>query len=123
MNLSSVVNNPTLAEPFSVQRSIGGAFGPSGWTEKYSTLNYYGIISIADAKTVDAVPEADRVHEMIVINCELPLYVTRVANEGTPGQGTSDVVTWQGDQYRILKVHNYSNRGYYWCLAARMVGA
>lgn len=127
MNLTEVVNDPDFAESFVVLRSQGGSFSAGGWKEPPpQRLNYYGVISIATAKEIESLPEADRVHEAIVINCELPLYVTRIANEGTTGSGTSDVIIWVGgtnDKYRIMKVHNYSTRGYWWAIAVRMVGA
>lgn len=124
MDLSDVCNDPDEAENFTVLRSQGGAFQSGKWTEPPpQTLNYYGTVSIASAKEVEALPEADRVHESIVINCELPLYVTRAAGEGTTGAGTSDVVVWNVDKYRIVKVHNYASRGYWWSIAVRMVGA
>lgn len=122
MNLSFVTNSPALGQSFTVLRSQGGAFVLGKWTEPApQTLNYFGVISIADARTVEALPEADRVHEMIVINCEQPLYLTRATGSTAPA--TSDQVVYQGEKYRVMKVHNYAQRGYWWALASRMAGA
>jgi hypothetical protein len=124
MDLSFVVNDPLDAEQFQVLRSQGGAYGPGGWDDQYTTLNYYGIITPnGSPREVEAVPEADRVHGWITINCELPLYVTDAAR-GLQGS-TSDLVLWsQGDGclYRVLKTHNYASRGYWWAVATRILG-
>jgi hypothetical protein len=124
MNLTDVVNDPDIAESFIILRSTGGSFGPGGWTEPSPIqLSVYGIVSIADAKTIATLPEADQISEAIVINTETPIFVTRVAGEGTSGPGTSDIVVWNGDKYRVAKVHNYDSRGYWWAVAVRLLGA
>lgn len=122
MQLDDVVNDPELAEQFIVLRSQGGAYIAGKWTEPTpQVLSYFGIVSIAEKKDVEALPEADRIHGAIVINCELPLYVTHV--NGTAGPGTSDLVQWNGEKYRVVNVRNYASRGYFWGIAVRMTGA
>lgn len=123
MNLTEVVNDPEECEKFIVKRSTGGKFVAGVWQDVSTLLNYYGRITIAEASDTEALPEGDRIHNSIVINCELPLYVTRVANEGTKTAGLADQIIYKGDTYRILKVNDYSMKGYYWAIAARMVGA
>jgi hypothetical protein len=127
VRLHSVVNNPMLAEAFQVQRSQGGYYGAGGWSDNYTTLNYFGIVSIADAKTVDALPEADRIHGAIVINSELPLYVTRLS-AGDGGPATSDIIVYQGDsapwgKYRVVNEGKYKSRGFWHTIAVWMTGA
>lgn len=126
MDLSYVTNDPLDGENFVVQRSQGW-FSNDGWSEQYATLNYFGIVSIANPKTVEMLPDADRVNEVIVINCELPLYVTRL-NAAEGGPATSDLVMYTGavapeGTYRVIQVHNYKRRGFFWALATRMAGA
>jgi hypothetical protein len=126
MDLSDAVLDQDTYEPFTVQRSQGGQFGPSGWVDKYTTLNKMGVISIASPREVAALPEGDRIHEAIVINCTDALFVTRTA--GSTGPATSDIVIWTGNdlapggQYRVMKTHNYASRGYWWAIAVRMAG-
>lgn len=127
MNLTEVVNDPDIAEHFTILRSSGGFFGPGGWVEPPpQSISMYGVISQASMPELESLPEADRVHDTVVINCELPMFITRVANTGTmgtPGAGTSDIVIYQGEKYRIMKVSNYAARGYWWAIATRMLGA
>src|ERR1035438_3674773 len=102
-DLSEVVNDPDRAEYFTVFRSVDGVWGPGGWSDSFDTLSYYGIVSIADPATVQSLPEGDRIEAAIVINCELPLYVTRIAGEDceTGNDATSDVVRWENANYRV----------------------
>ena len=123
MDLSFAVNSPLLAENFTVMRSNGGSFGAGGWRDNYTTLAYYGVITPnGDPKEVEAIPEADRIHGVITINCELPLFVTR-ASGADGGPATSDIVQWNGDNYRVMKTHDYRSRGFWWAIAVRMAGA
>lgn len=124
MDLREAINDPDIAESFDVLRSQGGSFQPGGWVEPApQTIKCYGIISEASAREVKMLPEADRILDNITIHTETPLFVTRIPNAGTVGQGTSDIVIYEGDQYRIMKVYNYSTRGFYWAIAVRMAGA
>ena len=120
MNLADVCNDPLEAEPFVVQRSQGGAWDNSGWADKYQTLNYYGQITIDTPKTVDNDPSATRIHAMITINCELPLYVTRGSGTGSPA--TCDLVMWHSELYEVIETHDYSSRGFWQAKATRMAG-
>ena len=127
MNLSVVCNDPNKAENFIVLRSQGGAYVQGKWVEPApQMLSYFGVISQATPRDIEALPEGDRVHDMIVVNCELPLYVTRIAGtEQAPGnqQGTSDVIVWNNEKWRVMKPYNYASRGYWYAMAARIKGA
>jgi len=107
---------------FVVQRSNGGFYSAGAWSDQFSSLPYYGVVSIATPEELDALPDSDHVHAAIVINCELPLYVTRLSPMNG-GPATSDLIVWNNENYRIIQTHNYSSRGYWWAIAARMAGS
>jgi hypothetical protein len=117
-NLLDVVNNPDLAENFQIQRNPG-APGAGGWQAgEPVVIQAYGVVSVAQPKQLEMIPEADRVHEMRVFHSSQPMYVT-----SEDYQITSDVLVWNGVSYRVLSVGNYPNRGgYYEAVAARMAG-
>ena len=122
MDLSDAVLDQDTCENFVVLRSQGGQFTAGGWTEGQPTsLAGFGVISIATPREVDALPEGDRIHGAIVINCTTPLFVTHAS--GQNGPGTSDIVIWKNEQYRVMRAHNYSTRGYFWSIAVRMAGS
>ncbi len=119
-SLSFACNDPLTAEQFTVQRSQGGYYDAGGWSDQYTTLNYYGVIRPLAPKEVDMEMEADRVHGTIEIRCELPLYVTRVAPE-IGGPATSDIVIWHNQNYRVVSAAPYD--GFWAAVAVRMEGA
>jgi hypothetical protein len=116
LDVSEVVLSSEFAEAFSVARG-SGEFQAGGWSQQTSTVPLYGVVNPATARQLEMLPEGDRPTEALVFFCTKPLYVTS-QDRG----GTSDVITWRSEQYRILSVMNYSNRGYYMAIAERMAG-
>jgi hypothetical protein len=122
MELQDVVNDPDLAEEFTIVRSTG-SFASGGWQDTKTEISAYGIVTVADDNSLEAVPEADRIHGARIFIAECPIYVTSEdRRDGTTG--TSDVLVWQGQKYRVQRVGNYSNRGgFYYAVATRTKGA
>lgn len=113
-----VLNDPDLCSFWTIQRNYG-QFASGGWqTTKATTIQAYGAVRNLSGKQLDMVPEADRVHELMTFRSTTPMYMTDAA------QGiTSDILTWQGSEYRIVASKNYSEQGYTLAIAARMAGA
>lgn len=125
MDLSEVLNDQDTCEVFTILRSQGGFYSAGGWQEPAAQqIPAYGVVSIAEAKTIRTVPEADEITEAIVVNTVTPIYDTRSAGAiDTPGgPATADQILWNNVKYRVLKSHNYQSRGYYWAIAARLLG-
>jgi hypothetical protein len=119
MNLEEVILDGDLADPYTVMRS-NGQFVAGGFTDTKTSFNVWGVVSLASLKDLQMVPEGDRVTEMRVFYSNQPLYVTRSnVNEGT---GTSDILVWNGIQYRVVSVLPQSNRNFWKAIAARMAG-
>ena len=107
-----------MAENFVITRTPG-VFGAGGWIPGTpQIIQAYGVVSVASAKDLDAVPEGDRVKGSMVFHSTNPMFVTN----GLAG-ATSDVLNWNGDQYRVYNVGDYSNRGYYKAIACRLLGS
>lgn len=118
MDLSDVVSDPDLAEPYVIRR-ITGSFQAGGWQANApQDIAAYGVVSVAKAKDLDAIPEADKIEEAMVFHSTQEMFVTSEATNQT-----SDLLVWQGDTYRVYSVANYSNRNYWKALAARIAGS
>jgi hypothetical protein len=116
IDLSEVVEDSEMAEPFQILRPFG-QFAQGGWqVTSTQTINAFGIVSLATAKEIAMLPEADRVSEIRAFWTTTPMYVT----DGTRGQ-TSDILLWSGTKYRIIGQPQYDTRGYYKALATRIV--
>jgi hypothetical protein len=117
-NLLDVVSNPDIAECFTIQRNPG-IFTQGGWqAQEPVTIQAFGVVSVASARQLEMVPEADRVHGARVFHSSTPMYVTS-EDLGI----TSDILIWNGISYRVMSVGPYQNRGgYYEAVAVRMAG-
>lgn len=116
-NVIAAVTNPDICETWQLIRNTG-SWKAGGWSEDTSTtMNVYGVASVADDRALDMLPEGDRVRGGMMFWSMTEMFVT---NEGA--MGTSDVLVWRGEQYRILSVRQYPQRGYFRAMTVRMRG-
>lgn len=113
--LDDVVSDPDLAEYYTIERSVGGAFLEGGYEDKKQTVKMWGVVSKDIQRDLDMVPEGDRLKELRAFWSTQPIFTT---NEN----GISDVIIWQGERFRVVAVANYSNRRYWKAIAARTKG-
>lgn len=118
LDLSEVANSPELAETYTILRSTGTGWNQGVWETQEQQLTGFGVISVADAKEVEMVPEGDVAHGAMVFWSAQPIYVTNTTNT-VPGQ-SSDILIWNGKQYRVLSVRQYLDWGYYRAVGTRM---
>lgn len=119
--LIDAVSNADIAEPFTIKRSTG-SFAAGGWQSSNTALPAYGVVSVAQDTYLEMVPEADRVHGARVFVSTTPMYVTSDERLDQTA-GTSDILIWNIQKYRVHSVGNYINRGFYYAVATRMRGA
>ena len=119
INVSQVLNNPNLSQEFTVSRSSGGEFTENGWVEGTPTqITMRGVVTVAAEKDLVQVPEGDRVRGAMVFYAPAELYITH----GGASKGTSDVITWRGESYRVASVKPYGDYGYWKAVAVRTEG-
>lgn len=118
IHLSEVVNDPDFAQAFTIQRSQGGAFGPGGWMDQSSPIAAYGVIQPARAKDLKQIPEGDRVTGAISIIAQQEMFITH----NDPTAGLSDIVVWQGNNWRVMSCDPWVDFGFYKTIAVRMEG-
>jgi hypothetical protein len=116
--LQDSVNNPDLAEAFTILRNPG-IEGPGGWQGgPQQQIQAYGTVGLASPKSLEAIKEADRVSEMRLFHSSTEMYVTD-EDKGI----TADLLVWHGKQYRVVTVPQQPQRGYYAAIAARIQGS
>jgi hypothetical protein len=117
IDVSDVVNDPDFATAFTIQRSAG-SFVDGVWNPGTPTnVAMWGSIQPASDKEVSALPEGDQISAAIKVYSTQPIYTT-AANPA----GVSDIVVWNNEQYRVLKLLPWQGNGYYRAIAARMAG-
>jgi hypothetical protein len=117
IDVSEVVTAPDLAQVFTVLRSTG-AFVGGVWTSQTTSIQLQGTISSASESEIEMIPQGDVVHELRVFYSDQPIFKTQ-EGIGSPG-GSSDVIVWRGQQYRILRVAQYQDYGYYRAIGTRL---
>jgi len=116
-SLAAAVTNPDMCEYYDVIRNKG-SWKAGGWSQDTSkTMTFYGVVSVADDRALAMVPEGDRVTGGMNFWSTAEMFVTNEA-----AMGTSDVLVWRGEQYRIMAVRQYPNHGYFRATAVRMRG-
>ncbi|MBG9773565.1 hypothetical protein [Brevibacillus laterosporus] len=114
INVSEVITDPDFAQSFVVHRKsntwAGGRSVPSE-----IPINMTGIVTVADAKTLEQLPEGDRVTGLMCFYSIQELFTTRE-------QGTSDQIEWRKELYRVKQVFPYGDYGYYKAVGERMAG-
>ena len=127
LDLSMVASASDLSSTFNVLRSLGGQFVGGVWQDAAPvTISVYGPVSIATEKDLESLPEGDRPKSAMVFWTTQIIYVTQGPVPGPPGanaQGiSSDIMQWNGLNYRILQVSERPMNGYYRAVATRMLG-
>lgn len=117
-SIAEVVNDPLFAQSFTITRSQGGTWQLGRWSNATTIITAWGSIQPPDPTELEMVPEADRVLGVVAIHTTQPIYPTNVDQT----LGISDIATWHGQTYRILKVYEWQDYGYWKALAVRMSG-
>jgi len=115
VDLNEVVNDPDLAEPFTLLRTTGNFVQGGYQPNRTQAIASFGVISSPSGEELKQIPEGDRVEGMITIHTQNEI-------KETNPNGISDVVLWLGQKYRVIKVWKYANRNFWYAIAGRMAG-
>ncbi|MGD8188568.1 hypothetical protein ACQCN2_01075 [Brevibacillus ginsengisoli] len=114
LDVSEVITDPDFAQTFIVHRK-SDTWSSGRTVSSEVSLSMIGIVTVADADTLEQLPEGDRVTGMMCFYSTQELFRTRE-------QGTSDEIEWRGERYRVKKVFPYGDYGYYKAVGDRMAG-
>ena len=116
-SLARVTQSPRLGQCFTVTRTTG-VFAAGGWqVTGVESLQFFGVLGIADDEALSMVPEGDRVTGSLVVYTDQPIYPTKAA-AGT----ISDKVEWDGSTYRVTSRAPWGHYGYWGAVLVRMSG-
>lgn len=119
INVSRVIKNSKFAQSFIVNRQTG-AWASGRWVPKDPILiTMYGVVTAAGTKDIIQIPEGDRTSQIMVFHSTQELFVTH--NE-VGFEGTSDQIDWRGNKYRLNKVLQWGDFGYYKAFGVSMEG-
>ena len=118
VNLSRVVHSPRMSQKITILRRTG-SWVDGTWvqSEQPATLTMRGIVTVANAKDLQQVPEGDRLQGAVRILTTERIYIT----DG-PGYETTDMVLWRGARYRIVTVTPDVDYGFFRSIGSRLDG-
>jgi hypothetical protein len=131
-DLSAVVDDGVLSEPYTIERSTG-VFQLGGWVTTAINVPGYGVVSVATDQDLLMLPEGDRITGSMVFHSLQRIFETQIdggygqtaygqGNFGETDQHVSDIMIWNYQRYRVLKVYPYPNRNYWKAIAVRLAG-
>lgn len=118
IDVSEVINDPDVMHAFTILRSTG-SWVDGTWTPVVTTIQGFGVIEVGQPRDIDMVPEGDVIKSLRVFWSQQPIYGTH--NGSNPG--SSDILEWRGDQYRVLSVARWQDYGFYRAVATRLKAA
>lgn len=111
IDVSELMDDPEMAQPFTVRRPTG-SFGNEGiYTKSYKTLALVGPVQPAGPEAAKIVPEGTRLDNLMCF------YSVDQLSVGDGKNVEADIVQFQGDSFKVVKVLPWGNNGY-WCAYA-----
>ncbi len=120
INVSRAINDPRFSQLFKVFRK-SGEWEKGRFIEKEKTITINGVITPSKPKEIEMIPEGDRVGGEVTIHTTNKLYTTHLLEGDSSEEGTSDIIEWQDERYKLYQVNNYSQYGYYSAIGMRLV--
>lgn len=116
--MDEIVTDSQLAESWTIVRSVGGSFGPGGFSSGTKSIPAFGTTTKASDKEMSMLPEGDQVGEGRFFYTNIALLTTQASTTSI-----ADIIQWNGDNYRVMKVQQTNNRAFWRALAVRMAGS
>jgi hypothetical protein len=120
IEVTDVCNAPELAQDYTIQRSAG-SWVDGVWQSATTDVAGFGVISVAKPKDLQMIPEGDKITSAMVFHSELPIYTTHENGDGQGG--SSDILIWRGNRFRVIQVAEYVDYGFFRAIATRLDAA
>lgn len=112
MNVAKVIRNPRFSQQYSIFRK-SGQWVNGRFTQTESEIKIKGVVTAPSSDDIIQVTEADRVTGVMCFHAAQEIFVTR-------REGTSDEILWRGTRYRIFRVVQWADYGYWKALGVSM---
>jgi hypothetical protein len=88
------------------------------WVSSAAPVDGFGVITVAEARDLEMVPQGDIVHGAMVFHSAQPLYGTHA--DSTRAGASSDILVWRGLYFRVLSVTQLVDYGFWRAVATRL---
>jgi hypothetical protein len=123
IQMSDIVNDPYITAPegYVITRNYG-SWVAGIWTVAPTTLQGYGVIRPAKEEELEMVPAGDRVKGLMCFYSSTPIFISGTTAQNDGNAHTSDQIAWNGQNWRVVAVGNWTDFGYWKAIARRMSG-
>jgi len=104
LDVSDILSDPDFADVLTVKRTIQMANDRGRADEDAKTFDITGVVTSDRGDILDRLPDMRRVAGSILIHTQFRL----IASEGDTD---TDIVTWNGKEYTVTDVNDYSRYG------------
>lgn len=113
IDVSELMDDPDLSQAFQIKRRAGGFLNEGRWISGAETiLDRVGIIQPSKAADVlQFLPEGERSNTVITIHSKQDILMAKSSGQ------ESDVVIWNGRQYRVAYSKPWELYGYWFAMA------
>lgn len=115
LNVATLITDPDFCTSFKIIRKMPGKWEKGKITETIKEMEVVGIVSAVNSKDMEMLTEGDRTNE-------LKTFYSLNAICLTDDKTTSDICVFEGGQYRIIRIYDYSKYGYYKAVGTRIGG-
>jgi hypothetical protein len=117
LDVSDLLSDPDIAgEAIDVTRTARTTSNTGRSVDTPTTFTTYGNVQPASARSVQTLPEEMR--ETAAISVTVPVKLVGLKTSTSP-----DIITWDGNRYRVVSVMMYGNYGAgYWAATCTMLG-
>lgn len=117
IDVTEILQDPDFADNYTVIRTKGAWVKGRFEIVETRKLSYFFPVHPATEKELEQVPEGDRTKEVKIFFCVRPkqLYITRMNNEHSDDGYISDKVHYDGKEYKIVKVKDWTSHGWSRC--------
>lgn len=113
IDTSELMSDPDFCESWNVIRCAGVTFGPGQPIPNLVPITLYGAVQVADAKTLEQIPDGDRQFGARLFWSVSQMYETNT-------EGLSDVIVYHGKHWKVVKVWDRSANGWFKAYAVQM---
>lgn len=121
ISVSELITDPDFVQQIAVQRNTG-SFVLGGYQTTPTSMSMPGAVTVAKDQDLETVTEGDRITGAMAFYTLQELFETAVQGGMQGTSQISDVITWRGQQYRIVDVKPYVDYGYWKSIGVRMSG-
>jgi len=109
LDLSDIITSSEFRQQIEIIRDSGGRWYQGKYIKSSETIYTTGVVSGTNEREIETLPEGDRGSETKEIHTIIPVYTARGGSVGRE----ADIVVWNGEKYKVVKVQNSGDYGYW----------